>query len=344
MSAVEESFLVINVSRIGDTLFCTPALRALSAARPGCRITALGHPNRAEVFRGLPFLHRTGSITKRTAPWRGRFGARRYEYALVYGFDEPLVAYALRVAERVVAFRQRSAELNQRLYRCVERPAAGSEHSVRLHLRLPAALGIEPAGLRIAYQVAPGEVQAARARLARDIPPQASPLVGLQIASFPTKSYRDWPVEHFMQLAERISGAWPGVHFLLYGGPAERPRVLQLARHLAGRATMYAGRLSLRETAALMSLTDIYIGVDTGPTHIMSAFDIPLVALYHCLSPNALMGPLDHPCAYPIDHPCPVEHCSAQTDMRDISVQTVFATVKRALTEHPPKPPADRRP
>src|SRR5437773_1580191 len=128
------------VARIGDTLLTTPAMRAITSAYPGCHITALAHPKRAEVLQGLPFLAHIGGITKNTAPWRGRFGGRSYDYALVYGFDEALVAYALRVAGSVVAFRQRSEALNRRLYRCVDEPPAGTENAVARCLRLTTAL------------------------------------------------------------------------------------------------------------------------------------------------------------------------------------------------------------
>src|SRR2546428_10715241 len=127
MSAGGPSFLFINVARIGDTLLATPAMRAIATAYPGCRITALAHPKRAEVLRGLPFVARVGGITKNTAPWRGRLGRPRYDYALVYGFDEALVAYALRVAGLVVAFRQRDQGLNRRPYRSMDRPPAGAQ-------------------------------------------------------------------------------------------------------------------------------------------------------------------------------------------------------------------------
>jgi heptosyltransferase-3 len=85
-----------------------------------------------------------------------------------------------------------------------------------------------------------------------------------------------------------------------------------------------------------MTLSDLYVGVDTGPTHIMSAFDIPLIALYHCISPSGLTGPLEHPCAYLIDHPAAREHCTEVSEMADIHVDTVFAEVERAMSEHPP--------
>jgi heptosyltransferase-3 len=338
MSASNPSFLFIIVSRIGDTLFATPAMRAVEKANPGCRMVVLGHPKRADILRGLPFAKNVGGITKRSALWRGWFRGRRFDYAFVYGFDEPLVRYALRVADRVVAFRQKSESLSQSLYRCVDVPPFQSEHSVLHCLRLPAAIGIPPAGLRLAYQVSPRETVAARERLATDIPRAASPLIGFQVASFPTKAYRDWPIGNFAELAERILADWPQSHFLIYGGSEELSRAVWLKERLGSRATRYAGLLTLRETAALMGCTDLYVGVDTGPTHLMSTFDIPLVGLYHCVSSSKLTGAADHPCFYPVDHPRAKDQCSERTDMGEISVESVLLRVHQALAEHPPAP------
>ena len=109
--------------------------------------------------------------------------------------------------------------------------------------------------------------------------------------------------------------------------------------------------LSLRESAALMSLTDLYVGLDTGLTHIMSAFDIPLIALYHCQIPSRQIAPLDHPALYVLDHPAQggggeereeCEECTESTPLSAITVDAVFAKVRRALTEHPPGSGAGR--
>ena len=121
--------LVINVSRIGDTLLVTPAVRALAKAFPAARITFLGHPKRMEVVEHLPFLARVGAITKHRALWRGWLPGKRWDLALVFGFDEPLAAYALRVARHVVAFRQQNAQLNAKLFRCIEKPAFQTLHA-----------------------------------------------------------------------------------------------------------------------------------------------------------------------------------------------------------------------
>jgi len=330
------NILFIAVSRIGDTLFATPAIRATAAAYPAARITVLAHPKRAEVLQHLPFVSRVGTITKGRATWRGWLSGKSFDLAFVFGFDQALVAYALRVSERVVAFEQENASLNRRLFAAIARPAFQSEHAVRQLLHLPAAVGILPAGLRIAFQSTPVETATARRRLKDAGMGNNRPLVGLQVASFATKSYRDWPIENFAALCDRITSRWPQARFLIFGGSAERPRTDWLKQHLGERAALFAGMLSLRDTAALMTFADLYIGVDTGPTHIMSAFDIPLVALYHCISSSKLTGPLDHPCAYVVDHPASRERCTEMTEMADIHIDTVFAEVERAMTQHPP--------
>ena len=330
------SVLVINVSRIGDTLLATPALRALAHAFPEAELTCLAHPKRAEVLEHLPFLARVGRIDKRVAALLGRGPGRRFDLAFVYGFDRTLVSYALRVARRVVAFRQQSAALDARLAPAVAAPEPLSRHAVFMRLALVEPLGVAPAGLRLAYQVTEEERAWARKTLAA-LRPAAMPCIGLQVASFPTKAFRDWPVESFAELARGIRARWPEARFLIFGGAEEKTRTRWLAGELGDAATNFAGTLSLRQSAALMSHTHLYVGVDTGPTHVMGCFDIPLVVMYHCHSPSRLLGPLEHPCFYPVDHPH-AHPCPEETPMAAIGVDTVFAAVERALHEHPPRP------
>jgi heptosyltransferase-3 len=140
-----------------------------------------------------------------------------------------------------------------------------------------------------------------------------------------------------MDLCARIRRDWPRAHFLIFGGSEEQQRTAALKARLGLAATLYAGRLSLRQTGALMSRLDIFIGVDTGPTHLMSSFDIPLVGLYHGFSRSELIAPLEHPCFYPVDHPLAGAECSTDASMADISVDRVWTAVQQALREHPPQ-------
>jgi heptosyltransferase-3 len=332
--APPRSALAIVVSRIGDTLLATPALRALAGAWPGVKLTCLAHPKRVEVLRHLPFLHRVGAITKTRAPLLGRFSRQPYDLAVVYGNDLPLVEYALRVARHSIAFDQGDEEVNRRLYRAVELPPHQQMHAVRYRLALLAPLGIAPQGLALSYRVTESESRWARQRLRSQLASRSRPLIGLQVASFPTKAYRDWPIGHFIELAHRIRSRHPAAHFLIFGGKLERDRTRRLHEETRAHSTHLAGRLSLRQTAALMNQLDLYIGVDTGPTHLMGALHRPMVALYHGYSPSSLLAPLEHPCLYVVDHPQAGPNCSPDESMAAIPVEAVWGRVSEALERH----------
>lgn len=323
--------LVITVSRIGDTLLVTPAVRAIRKAYPAAQLAFLAHPKRAEILAHLPQIDRLGPITKHRARLMGWIGPKRYDLAFVYGSDRPLIEYALRAARRVVAFRQGDDAIDARLFRAVLPPAFQSMHSVPIHLALTDALGLAHDGHDLSYRVSPDETQWAIRRLAQDVPDGATPLIGVQVASFPTKGYRDWPIEHFIALGERIVAHYPRVHFLVFGGELERDRTRAFHQRFASHASHYAGELTLRQTGALMSRVDLYIGVDTGPTHIFGTMRLPMVALYHCFSPSRLIAPLEHPCLYAIDHPR--IGGGPDTPMGEIAVDTVWEQVRAAL-EH----------
>lgn len=328
-SITPQRILLINVSRIGDTLLITPVIRAIAAHWPNAKLEVLAHHERGIVLENLPEISRLAHISKSSAPFRGRCPGKPYDLAFVYNFDEALVKYALRVARHVVAFEQADSDINRRLFRSVKHPGNRNGHLVETNLMLPALLDIPPAGKRLHYAVSPTEAAWAKEFLRAHIH-TGQPLIGLQVASFHTKAFRDWPIGHFETLCQRIMERWPCTHFLLLGGNDEKAKVSQLAKQLGVHATVCAGQLSLRQSAALMAQLDLYIGVDTGPTHLMGAFQKPMVILYHGYLPSRIARPLEHPYAHVVDHPR-AEHCETDASMAEISVDRVWQEVISAL-------------
>jgi heptosyltransferase III len=314
--------LAIIVARIGDTLLVTPALRALRAAVPQGRLTVLAHPKRMEALYHLPFIDALEGITKTVALARGRIGKKRYDLALVYGHDAALLRYALRASVRVIAFEQRDAALNSKLAPAVPEPSAPM-HAVAHRALLLAPLDIAATDLRLAWQVTADEQAWARAWRGSQVPAGA-PLIGLQIASFPTKSHRDWPVSSFQELIARLSAEHAQARFVLLGDKAAAQKAAPLLAAYPQQTVLAAGRLSLRESAALMAGLDLYIGVDTGPTHIAGALGLPMVALYHCAYPGRNLAPLQHLACVMIEHPLTGTSAATGASMADISVDSVW--------------------
>jgi heptosyltransferase-3 len=347
--------LVIIVARFGDTLLVTPALRALKAAIPQGSLTVLAHPKRLEVLRHLSFIDALEGITKNSAQVRGWIGKRRFDIALVYGHEAALVRYALRASAGVVAFPQHDPALNRRLAHLVAEPDE-PQHAVLHRLSLLAPLGLAagdlrlaPLGLaaedlrlaspglaadslRLAYCVTGKERAVARRWLAGNSP-SAGLLIGLQIASFPTKAHRDWPVSSFHELIARILAAQPRARFLLLGDKAAAAAGAPLQRAFPEQVALAAGRMSLRRSAALMAELDLYIGVDTGPTHIAGALGIPVVALYHPAYPGRNLVPLQHPACVMIEHPLTGQSAATTACMADIPVATVWQAAMDLLAK-----------
>ncbi len=79
----------------------------------------------------------------------------------------------------------------------------------------------------------------------------------------------------------------------------------------------------LREFGSIMNYVDLYIGVDTGVTHLMSSYNKPMVALYH---PNMSVHKYR-----PINHP---KLCLLEADQQshlDIDEMNLMSTIKPKL-------------
>jgi len=321
--------LIIIVSRIGDTLLTTPAIKSIADHYENAKVTVLAHPNRCSILENLPFVQHVDVITKKTAIWKGRFG-KKYDLAFVYGFDKSLILYALRVSNKTISFKQNNKKIDCNLYKSVEFPISENMHYVDIFMSLPRIENIQSTSNRLFFSLTDNE-QLFSERVLVENKLKNKILIGIQAVSFPTKSYRDWPIEYFSELCGKIISKNSNAHFLIYGGntEVEKQKTDKLFNSLESHATSLIG-MPLRETAAIMSKTNMYIGVDTGPTHMMSAFNIPMIVLFHCQLKSEIYGALEHPCYFPIDHPNG-ENCSENSAMSDISVETVLESVSQIL-------------
>ncbi len=325
-----KKILVIIVSRIGDSMLTTPAIKSIASFYKDAEITVLAHPKRYLIFKNLPFIDKIKPISKNTAVYSARFGKKKYDLAFVYGFDNNLTLLALRSSKKVIAFRQNDSKINNMLYKVVEFPDTEAIHFVDIFTSLPRSIGIYEDSKRLSISLKTDEIRFAE-KILDSHNLNNKLLIGIQAVSFPTKDFRDWPIKYFVELCKNIIIQDPNVHFLIYGGPSpqEKNKLEVLFNELIENSTLLAG-MPLRETAALMSRTNLYIGVDTGPSHIMSAFNIPMIVLFHCKLKSKIYGAIDHPCYFPIDHPS-ADNCREESPMSDISVTTVLKEVNKAL-------------
>jgi ADP-heptose:LPS heptosyltransferase len=90
---------------------------------------------------------------------------------------------------------------------------------------------------------------------------------------------RAWALNNWQILAQKLTTN----HTLVFTGSADDQELIQqISQVLEPKQVLnLAGKLSVRETAALISLAQGFIGVDTGPLHMAVAFNKPIVAIFN---------------------------------------------------------------
>jgi ADP-heptose:LPS heptosyltransferase len=96
---------------------------------------------------------------------------------------------------------------------------------------------------------------------------------------------KNWPPERFAALAERLSDKRP---FLVVEGPADRAACEAVLR--IGRARLASG-LRPRILGAVLARAGLFVGNDSGVSHLAAAYAAPVLALFGPTDP-AVWSPL----------------------------------------------------
>lgn len=158
------------------------------------------------------------------------------------------------------------------------RVPAASKHLIHVvdqtfHMLTELGLSIRDKSLELWYDAE--DIQTVR-RLLENVPNEKKLIaVGLGAGNL----NRKYPVELYAQALRSI--IQDHEECLLIGGPNEREDSARLQSMLPSeRVLNLTGELTLRQTAAAISMSDMYIGNDTGMMHMATAAQIPVITLY----------------------------------------------------------------
>jgi heptosyltransferase-1 len=111
---------------------------------------------------------------------------------------------------------------------------------------------------------------------------QGRPLVAVNpVARWITKL---WPEKRFAELADRLVKEKNAV-VIFTGSPDDRAVNDRIISMMSETAMNWAGETTLKELAALASLTDLFITTDTGPMHLAAAAGARVLALFGPTAP-----------------------------------------------------------
>jgi predicted lipopolysaccharide heptosyltransferase III len=292
------TILLIRLRLIGDVVFTTPVIGALRRRYPHARLIYLVEQAAAPVVSANADLSSVITVRHSRGLRRIRDDAalalrlRRERVDLVIdlhgGPRSALLTWATRAPVRV------GYDVPGRSWmytRVVHRPKAyRPRHAIVNQWDLLAAidpmLSVSPDRERDRTRMTvPADVVAETARVltARGVAGD-SRLVVLHVSA--GNPFRRWPEASFAAVASALVAAPYHCDVLITAGPSDRQaaaRVMTGARHRAGAHAariIDAEHLSLWQLRATCDRAALFIGGDSGPLHIASTSDVPIVAIY----------------------------------------------------------------
>lgn len=278
------AILVIRGGAIGDFILTLPVLSALRSRFPRARLEVLGYPHIA----GLALA---GGLADAVRPVEARSLARMFapncpvpaELADYFAGFDLILSYLYDLGD---VFQQNVSSCTAaRFIPAPHRPnETDGRHATEVFLEPLAPLGIRDADpiprLNLAQPAAPGGASAA-GRCAEGGAAAVGSAKPRWLALHPGSGSerKNWPEAKWAALLPELAGAcdWG---LLLVGGEAEGDRLARLARFWPADRIEVAKSLPLVNLARRLSRCGLFVGHDSGITHLAAALGLPVLALW----------------------------------------------------------------
>jgi heptosyltransferase I len=291
--------LIIKLSAIGDVVQTLPALEAIKRVFPDSEITWVVEEAASGILEGHPLINRL-LVSQRRA-WmrllRNPFTALRglssiirfvyllrsisYDIAIDFqGLFKSGVLIGIAHADRKIGF-DRTRELSY-LFLNERLPAYDIEkHAIERYLDIAQYLGASDVSPVCALPIE-REQEMIKQRIHAVKSPDRRLIIMNPGARWATKL---WPEKNFAELADRLIQE-KNAMVIFTGGLDDRrmiERVLTLMKH--SNVENWAGETTLKELAALASVSDMFITTDTGSMHLAAAVGAKVLALFGPTAP-----------------------------------------------------------
>jgi ADP-heptose:LPS heptosyltransferase len=178
------------------------------------------------------------------------------------------------------------------------------------------------------------ELNAAELELAeRSLPPRLAGAVRLVISIGTKSPANDWGQVNWLKLLRLISEQNPTAFLILIGSKDEYARSEDLGASFYDRHINLCGKLSPRQSAAVLAVSDLYIGHDSGPMHLAAAVATPLIGIFSARNLPGVWFPFGANSKIFYNHVecagCGLEVCTEQA-MRCIRAITPEAVAREA--------------
>ncbi len=285
-----KKILIIQLGDIGDVVWMIPAVWAVKNAYPQAQLMILTRYPNAEVLLDDP--HIAGFFQVRpekrikdslSASFKLICSLRREKFDLVIDLradDRGAITSFLTGAPLRAALFYPGLTWRNRLFTHLVKPAPAKERvfgAAEQSLQIIRGLGIKE-GTSVPRITVSAESQQKVSKII-----QAENITAkngwVSINPFSRWSYKEWGKEKWQQLAVFFWQKY-GMPTVIIGSKEEREGAARLFQNIPSPVYNLAGLTSLRDTAALLKMSRLHIGVDSAAPHIAAAVGTPTITIY----------------------------------------------------------------
>lgn len=301
-----ERILLVKADAIGDFILSLDAMLALRQAFPEAHLTLACGPWNVEIARALDFfdeIHVVNFFESRADKPRPPFSVKLLN-GLEKKFFDLVVDVRIDVDTRVMfphlqatykcGFDAGSPELNQMMTMWLPHGMPpGTDMNLGMHQTLlMKRLADSVIGL---FRTSPDIGRLLRERIAQPARVDLEFAKGRILVAMNTSSGRlakNWPLSRYQALIAWLCNTMNVAVFLL-GGPDQKEEshyLLEACR--TPFLASFVGQTTLRESMDLLTRADLYIGNDTGLTHMAARMGVSSVSIFSGIDPTAMWAPV----------------------------------------------------
>jgi ADP-heptose:LPS heptosyltransferase len=130
----------------------------------------------------------------------------------------------------------------------------------------------------------------------------------IAVSPFAKQKLKCWPMENFRDLGYSLLSRFPNARLIIVGGPQDESPGDSLEKAWGRHSVNFAGRASILQSAEILRRCKLFVGNDSGPSHVAAAVGIPVVTIFSSFVFPELWKPWG-PRSRIIRHSVPCEFC-----------------------------------
>ncbi|MDH2997881.1 glycosyl transferase [Pasteurellaceae bacterium LFhippo2] len=278
-----KSICVLRLSAIGDVCHTLAVVQAIQRQYPQAEITWIIGKTEAMLMQGIPNVTLV-PVDKKTG-WKGIFAlwktlsSKRFDVLL--NMQTALRASMLSLgikAKTKVGFNKDRAREGQWLFTNAKVEQTDSPHVLDGQMMFAKAIGVENLTPTWNLPISQQDVEHSAQFIDRS-------RKNLLVAPCSSKKEKDWLPERYAEVAN--FAIEQNINVIICGSPSQYEMETATKIHqIAPKCVNVAGKTNLKQLVGLIQQVDLVISSDSGPAHIATTQNTPVIGLYAIHNPR----------------------------------------------------------